>query len=98
MVAFGGNLGGASRVSPTGKEPRWSLVNLYTLFSVFNNKAVALKHIAALKISESNNLADIMTKYLKFVRWRRLMDTIMNITVHAKPIQLDRTPCVRAAS
>ena len=54
-------------------------------------EAVALKYISALKISESDNLADIMTKYLKLVRWRRLINKIMNITAPAKPLIVEHS-------
>ena len=46
----------------------------------------AWRLLTSLKISDANNLADLMTKYIKFDKWRRIMDFILNASSPAKSI------------
>ena len=49
-------------------------------------ETIAHKHLVAVKISDVNNLADLMTKYIKFDKWRRVMDYLLNVSSPAKPL------------
>ena len=56
--------------------------------AVHVQEAAAQKIISVLKISTEFNLADVMTKYLKYIRWRKFMDYMLNISTRAKPMLL----------
>lgn len=55
-------------------------------------EAVAHKHLIAIKISDTNNLADLMTKYIKFEKWRRIIDYLLNVSSPAKPLAIALKP------
>ena len=46
----------------------------------------------AIKISDANNLADLMTKYIKFDKWRRIMNFLLNVDSPAKPLTIAHKP------
>jgi hypothetical protein len=56
--------------------------------AVVVQEAVVLKEISAIKISDAENLADVMTKYIKFSKWRRIIDILLNISSPAPPLCL----------
>jgi hypothetical protein len=51
-------------------------------------EAVALKEIAVIKIDEENNLADLMTKYVKYDKWRRMMTILLNAPTPAPALTI----------
>ena len=62
--------------------------------AVVVQEAVLLKEIDAIKIADENNLADIMTKYTKYSKWRRTINILLNVGVSAPPLSLARVTCV----
>ena len=69
------------------KKSVWSLRR-----AVVIQEAVALKIIKARKIGDTHNLADIFTKYIKYEKWRRMMDVLLNIHTHAPPLVIVHGP------
>ena len=55
-------------------------------------ETIAHKHLIAIKISDANNLADLMTKYIKFDKWRRIMNFLLNVDSPAKPLTIAHKP------
>ena len=51
-------------------------------------EAVFLKEIEVQHISDEDNLADLMTKYTKFTKWRKMMDVLLNVHSTAAPLSL----------
>lgn len=49
--------------------------------AVVVQEAVLLRELVVLKISDSNNLADLMTKYVKFAKWRRIINILLYSTL-----------------
>ena len=62
------------------KRSVWTIRRVIVL-----QEAVAHELAAVRKIDEADNLADLLTKYLKFVRWRRHIDIIMNYSGTRRP-------------
>ena len=66
------------------KKSLWSMRR-----AIVVQEAVAIRAIAARKVDTLRNLADVFTKYIKFDRWRRFMDELLNIAHRAAPLPLD---------
>ena len=60
--------------------------------AVVIQEAVLLKEIVAVKVTDDCNLADLFTKYVKYEKWRRMMDILLNIVNHATPLNFRRSP------
>ena len=56
--------------------------------AVVVQEAVLLKEIEVQHISDEDNLADLMTKYTKFTKWRKMMDVLLNVHSTAAPLSL----------
>ena len=61
------------------KRSVWSLRR-----AVVIQEAIIMRVIKARKLSTARNLADIFTKYVKYVTWRRMIDEVMNITTDSR--------------
>ena len=56
--------------------------------AVVVQEAVLLRDVSVIKVSDEDNLADIFTKYVKHVKWRRFIDIILNVQMRAPSLRV----------